>query len=77
MKQSKHTLGYGVTNIHESQNNLQVKFYKGKVAIGYSHNDVGLVVKKKEWQPINTEHRVDEFFINFGWKDWWISENDS
>ena len=48
LKQSKHTLGYGVTNIHESQNNLQVKFYKGKVALGYSKNIAGLLIKKKE-----------------------------
>ena len=33
---------------YESQNCLQVKFYKGKVALGYSQNVVGLVIKMKE-----------------------------
>ena len=47
MKQGKHILGYGVTNIHEIQNNLQVKLYKGKVALGYGHNAIGMVIKKK------------------------------
>ena len=47
LKQSKHTLGYAVTNIHESHNSLQVKFYKGKVALGYTENVIGLVIKKK------------------------------
>ena len=48
LKQSKHTLGYGFTNIHESQNSLQVKFHEGKVAIGYSHNVIGMVINNKE-----------------------------
>ena len=47
LKQGKLTLGYGVTNIHESHNSLQVKFYKGKVALGYSKKVVCLVMKKK------------------------------
>ena len=59
---------------YESQNCLQVKFYKGKVALDYSQNVVGLVIKKKEWQSINTDHRKYEFYINFGWKGLWISE---
>ena len=57
LKQGKHTLGYGVTNIHESHNNLQVKFYKGKVALSYSEKAVCLVMKKKGEQSINTEHQ--------------------
>ena len=68
LKQSKNTMGYGVTNIHESQNSLQVKFYKGKVVLGYSKNIVGLLIKKKEWHSINTKHRGDEFCINCGKK---------
>ena len=57
LKQGKNTLGYGVTNIHESQNSLQVKFYKGKVALGYSQKAVCMVIKKKREQSINTEHQ--------------------
>ena len=59
-------MGYKVTNIHESQNCLQVKFYKGKVSLSYIQNYIGLVIKKKEWQSINIEHKLDEFYINFG-----------
>ena len=57
LKQGKLTLGYGVTNIHDSHNSLQVKFYKGKVALGYSIEIVCLVIKKKREQSINTEHQ--------------------
>ena len=50
-------IGLLVTNIHESQNSLQVKFYKGKVALDYSKKVVCLVIKKKQEQSINTEHQ--------------------
>ena len=59
---------------YESQNILQVKSYKGKVALSYSKKAVCLVIKKKQEQSINTEHREDEFFINFCKKYRWISE---
>ena len=72
LKEHNHTLGYGVTNIHESHKSLQVKLYKGKVTLGYSQNVVGMVIKKKQWLSINTKHREYEFSINFGKKDWWI-----
>ena len=74
LKQRKHTLDYGVTNINELKKNLQVKLYKGKVALGYSQIAVCLVIKKEQEQSINTEHLKDEFYINFGEKDWWIPE---
>ena len=51
-----------------------MKFYKGKVALGYSQIIVCLVIKKDPEQSINTEHLKDEFCINFGKKDWWIPE---
>ena len=46
LKQGKHKLGYGVTNINELENNLQGKNYKGKIALNYSQNFVGLVIKE-------------------------------
>ena len=58
----------------ESQNRLQVKFYKGKVALEYSKKVVCLVINKKQEQSINKEHLKYEFCINFGKKDWWIPE---
>ena len=66
MKQGKHKLGYGVTNIDELQNNLQGKRYKGKIALSYNQNVVGLVIKEERWQPINDERQKDEFCINLG-----------
>ena len=47
LKQGKHKLGYGVTNIHELQDYLYVNIYKGKVALGYSQIAVCLVIKKE------------------------------
>ena len=65
MKQGKHKLGYGVTNVHELHNSLQVKIYKGKVALGYNQIVVCLVIKIEQEHSINTEHQNDEFCINF------------
>ena len=73
MESRKHILGYGITNIHGSQNCSKVKLYRGKLAFGYSHNAFGLMIKKKECQCINTEDWGDEFCIDFAWKDLWIS----
>ena len=70
LKQGKHKLGYGVTNIHELQNSLQVKIYKGRVTLCYNQIVVFLVIKKEQEQSINTKHLKDEFCINFGKKDW-------
>ena len=63
-------MGYGVTNIHELHNSLQVKIYKGKVALGYSQIEVCPVIKKEQEQSINIEHLKDEFCINFEKKAW-------
>ena len=57
MKQGKHTLCYGVTNIHESHKSLQGKFYKVKVAFSYNIKEVCLMTKKIQEQSINTEHQ--------------------
>ena len=70
LKQGKHKLGYGVTNIHELKNNLQVNIYKGKVALGYNQIAVCLVIKKEQEHSIHTKHLRDEFCINFGRKTW-------
>ena len=59
---------------YESQNYLQVKLYKGKVALGYSQNVVGLVIKKKKWQSLNTEHQEMNSASTLVGKGLWISE---
>ena len=59
---------------YEAQNCLQVKLYKGKVALSYSQKEVCLVIKKEQEQSINVEHLKDEFCINFGKTDWRIPE---
>ena len=71
LKQGKHKLGYEARNINGLHNSLQGKKYKGNIALGYSQNVVGLVIKEEKWQSINTEHQKDEFYINFGGKSWW------
>ena len=60
--------------IHELQRNLQVKLYKGKVALDYSQIAFCMVIKREQEQSINIEHLKDEFCINFGKKYWWIPE---
>ena len=45
----------------ESHNYLQVKFYKGKVALGHSKKAVCLVIKKKQEQSISPEHQKINF----------------
>ena len=71
LKQGKHKLGYGFTNINELQNSLQGNKYRGNIALGYIQNSFGLVIKEERWQSINAEHQKYEFYINFGGKAWW------
>ena len=61
-------MGYGVTNMNELHNSLQGKRYKGKIALGYIQNVVGLVIKEERWQSINAKHQKDELCINLGGK---------
>ena len=42
-------LGYGVTNVNELQNSLQGKRHRGKIALSYSQNAFGLVIKEEIW----------------------------
>ena len=70
LKQVKHKLGYGVTNMNELQNSLQGKDCKGNISLSYSQNAFGLVLKEERQQSINTEHQKDELCINCGGKSW-------
>ena len=51
-----------------------MKFYIGKVALGYSQKEVCLVINKEQEHAINTKHLRDELCIKFGKKDGWLPE---
>ena len=75
LKQGKHTLGYGVTNIFMNHGTICMgKFHKGKIILGQSQNVVCLVINKKQEQSINIKHKRNELCIDFSKKDWWISQ---
>ena len=48
----------------ESQNCLYENFHKGKIILGHSQNAVCMVIKEKQWQSINTEHKKVNSILN-------------